>query len=320
MSQTTTLVTAARTARNGVLHRFLRNPLGVAAAAVLLVIIAAAVITPLLPLPSPDLVDLRGAMQPPSAEHPLGTDASGRDTLSRLLWGARVNLAGAALALIVALIVGLPAGLISGYYGGWFDAVANWFNNLNMALPGIVILLAVRAVAGPSIWISMAVFGVLLAPAVFRIVRAAVQAVRNELYVDAARVSGLGDGRIVGRHVLTVVRAPVIIQSARLASIAIAIQAGLEFLGISDTSLPSWGGMLNEGFRRIFVDPSLVLWPSLAIGFTTMSLILLGNAMRDALEDHGTGDSTKTGRTSPVAAGAADERSELLSVRGLEVS
>lgn len=319
MSQTTSLVTAASAGRRGAIHRFFRNPLGVAAAAVLLLLIVAALVAPLLPLPSPDVVSLRDAMLPPSSEHLLGTDSSGRDVLSRLMWGARVSLAGAALAVLVALVVGLPTGLIAGYYGGWFDAVANWVNNLNMALPGIVLLLAVRAVAGPSVWISMAVFGVLLAPGIFRIVRAAVQSVRNELYVDAARVSGLGDGRIIGRHVLTVVRAPVIIQTARLASIAISVQAGLEFLGITDSSVPSWGGMLNEGFRRIFLSPSLILWPSLAIGLTTVSLILLGNAMRDALEDRGSGGVAKVGRTAPATSAAASSTA-LLSVRDLEVS
>ena len=322
MSQTTTLVAIARAPKRGAVRRFLRDPLGVASAVFLILIILGAVIVPFLPVPPPDLVDLRSAMLPPSGEHLLGTDSSGRDVLSRLLWGAQVSLAGAALALVVALIVGLPTGLIAGYYGGPFDAVANWVNNLNMALPGIVVLLAVRAVAGPSVWISMAVFGVLLAPGVFRIVRAAVQAVRGELYVDAARVSGLGDARIIGRHVLTVVRAPVIIQTARLASIAISVQAGLEFLGVTDSSLPSWGGMLNEGFRRIFVAPSLIFWPSLAIGLTTMALILLGNAMRDALEDRGESDASKVGRTEKAAAASLADRpgSALLSVRDLEVS
>ena len=321
-SQTTTLVAAAKKSRTGAVRRFLRNPLGMAAAVILLLIVLGAILVPFLPVPPADAVDLRSAMQSPSGEHLLGTDSSGRDVLSRLLWGAQVSLAGAALALVVALLVGLPAGLIAGYYGGAFDAAANWVNNLNMALPGIVVLLAVRAVAGPSVWVSMAVFGILLAPGVFRIVRAAVQSVRGELYVDAARVAGLSDTRILGRHVLTVVRAPVIIQSARLASIAISVQAGLEFLGVTDSSLPSWGGMLNEGFRRIFVAPSLILWPSLAIGLTTMALILLGNAMRDVLEDRGSTDSSKIGRTDPAAPSSLADRpsDSLLSVRDLEVS
>ena len=134
-----------------------------------------------------------------------------------------------------------------------------------MALPGIVVLLAARAVLGPSVWISMAIFGVLLSPAYFRLVYATVTAVRSELYVDAARVSGLSDLRIIGRHILSVVRAPIIIQSAIIAGIAIAIQSGLEFLGLGDTSVPTGVAMLNDAFTNIYNAPLLMLWPSLAI-------------------------------------------------------
>ena len=141
-----------------------------------------------------------------------------------------------------------------------------------MALPGIVVLLAARAVLGPSMWLSMAIFGVLLSPAFFRLVYASVTAVRNELYVDAARVSGLSDRRIIARHILTVVRAPVIIQAAMVTGIAIAIQAGLDFLGLGDLTIPTWGTMLNDGFANIYTNPLLVLWPSLAIALTCIAL------------------------------------------------
>jgi peptide/nickel transport system permease protein len=308
------------------IRRLMRNPLGAASIALLLLVALVAVIAPLLPLPDPLVVDLRSANLPPSGEHLLGTDSSGRDVLSRLVWGARVNLLGAALALAVAVAIGLPSGLLAGYYGKWFDGVSNWFTGLIMALPGIVVVLAARAVLGPSIWIAMTVFGIMLSPSIFRIVRGAVLSVRGELYVDAARVSGLTDARIMGRHILTVVRAPVIIQSARLASIAIAIQAGLEFLGVSDISVPSWGTMLNEGFRRIAISPELVLWPALTIGLVSMALILLGNALRDALEDTGGGARSEAVATSTAAtavptttAPAAPVEGALLSVRGLRV-
>jgi peptide/nickel transport system permease protein len=308
------------------IRRLMRNPLGAASIALLLLVALVAVIAPLLPLPDPLVVDLRSANLPPSGEHLLGTDSSGRDVMSRLVWGARVNLLGAALALAVAVAIGLPSGLLAGYYGKWFDGVSNWFTGLIMALPGIVVVLAARAVLGPSIWIAMTVFGIMLSPSIFRIVRGAVLSVRGELYVDAARVSGLTDARIMGRHILTVVRAPVIIQSARLASIAIAIQAGLEFLGVSDISVPSWGTMLNEGFRRIAISPELVLWPALTIGLVSMALILLGNALRDALEDTGGGARSEAVATSTAAtavptttAPAAPVEGALLSVRGLRV-
>ncbi|BAS14773.1 dipeptide transport system permease protein DppC [Arthrobacter sp. Hiyo8] len=188
------------------------------------------------------------------------------------------------MALVVAVAIGVTGGLVAGYYGGWFDSVSSWLTGLLMAMPGIVILLAARAVVGPSMWLSMMIFGVLLSPAYFRLVYACVTAVRNELYVDAARVSGLSDFRIIGRHILTVVRAPVIIQSAMVLGIAIAIQAGLEFLGLGDLNIPTWGSMLNDGFINLYKAPTLVLWPSLVLGVVCIALTLLANAMRDELE------------------------------------
>ena len=198
----------------------------------------------------PNFASIGDVLGPPADGHPLGFDGAGRDVLSRLLYAGRFSLAGALLALVIALVIGVIAGLIAGYYHGWFDTVSSWVAGLLMALPGIVLLLAARAVLGPSMWMAMAIFGVLMSPAFFRLVYAAVTAVRSELYVDAARVAGLSDLRIIGRHILTVVRAPVIIQSAMVLGIAIAIQAGLDFLGLGDMSIPTWGTMLNDGFAE----------------------------------------------------------------------
>jgi ABC-type dipeptide/oligopeptide/nickel transport system ATPase component/ABC-type dipeptide/oligopeptide/nickel transport system permease subunit len=319
---TSTILTPRKSAPSA-FHRFLREPLGVISAVILVLIVVVALIVPVLGLQDPNFVDLRATSQPPSGDHLLGTDSSGRDILSRLLWGARINLAGAALALIVAVVIGLPAGLLAGFYGKRVDSFLSWFNEINMALPGVVVVLAVRAVVGPSIWVAMAVFGIMLAPAIYRLVRAAVISVRRELYIDAARVAGLSDARILGRHVLTVVRAPIIIQSARLAAIGIAIQAGLEFLGVSDNTVPSWGQMLNEGFRRMALNPLLVLWPALAIGIVTMTLILLGNALRDALESRGRARRLPAASVRERAGAPAPQAvtdGALLSIRDLHVS
>ena len=173
---------------------------------------------------------------------------------------------------------------MAGYYGKWFESASSWVTNVLMALPGIVVLLAARSVLGPSLWTIMIIFGILLAPAFYRLVVAAVSAVRNELFVDAARVSGVSDFRIIARHILTVVRAPVIIQASIVAGIAIAIQAGLDFLGLGDLTIPTWGNMLNDGFSNMYRDPQLVLWPAIAIALTCVALILFANALRDELE------------------------------------
>jgi peptide/nickel transport system permease protein len=133
----------------------------------------------------------------------------------------------------------------------------------------------------------MVIFGILLSPAFFRLVYASVSAVRNELYVDAARVSGLSDARIISRHILTVVRAPIVIQAAIVGGIALAIQSGLEFLGLGDINVPTWGAMLSDGFTNLYSVPTLIIWPALAIGLTLLSLTLLANTLRDELERAG---------------------------------
>jgi peptide/nickel transport system permease protein len=266
------------------LRRLLRSPLAVISMLFLALVVLIAIIGPLIAPYNPNPADLQSILEPPSPEHLLGTDTAGRDVLSRLLVATQITVAAAALAVLTAMVFGVVTGLIAGYYQGWFDNVASWVTSLVMALPAIVILLAARAVLGPSVWISMFIFGVVLAPAYYRLVYSMVSSVRTELYVDAARVSGLSDFRIIGRHVLSVVRAPIIIQTAIVAVIAIAIQSGLEFLGLGDPAIPTWGGMLQDAFTKIYVAPLLMLWPSLAIALTSIALMLLANAMRDVLE------------------------------------
>ena len=266
------------------LRRLVRRPLALISLIFLMFVALIAVIGPWIAPFDPNEASLSLILAGPSDGHLLGNDSAGRDVLSRLLAATRVSVAAALLALLTALVIGVTSGLIAGYFHGWFDSVSSWTTSLLMALPGIVVLLAVQAVVGASVWIAMLVFGVLISPAYFRLVYASVNAVRNELYVDAARVAGLSDMRIIGRHVLSVVRAPIIIQSAIVAGITMAIQAGLEFLGLGDMSVPTWGQMLNDAFSNLFRAPHLMVWPSLAIALTCIALTLLASGMRDVLE------------------------------------
>jgi ABC-type dipeptide/oligopeptide/nickel transport system ATPase component/ABC-type dipeptide/oligopeptide/nickel transport system permease subunit len=271
--------------RRSLLGRLLRNPLAVISGSFILVVVFAAITAPFLAPFDPFELKLEGIMLPPDSVHLLGTDSVGRDILSRILFGAQSTLLAAVIVVVTSIGIGVPAGLFAGYYGGWFDGTASWISNMLQSLPGIIILLAINAAFGSSIVIAMVVFGILIAPGFFRLTRTAVMGVRNELYVDAARVSGLSDLRIIGKHILTVVRAPLIIQSAVISGIAISIQSGLEFLGLGDSSLVSWGVMLNEGFINIWLTPNIVLWPGLVISLTIAAFVLLGNSLRDALED-----------------------------------
>ena len=265
--------------------KVLANPLGLAVVIYFSFIVLVALFGGLILRINPNNPDVLAVLQAPSGKHLLGTDSAGRDVLARLIFGTRTTLLAALLVSITAMLVGVPTGLLAGYYGGKFDAIASWFANMFMSLPAMIVLLSARASLGPSLFMSMLIFGLLIAPGFFRLTRTAVMSVRNELYVDAARVSGLSDTRIIGRHILTVVRAPLIIQTAMVSGVAISLQSGLEFLGLGDPSMVSWGLMLNDGFRNIYTNPVLLLWPALAISITMASFVLFGNAFRDALED-----------------------------------
>lgn len=271
--------------RSSPIRRLLKNPMGVIALTVLIVMALLAMFAPLLAPFDENFANISKTLASPDSTNILGTDSAGRDVWSRLLYGAQLTLLSALLCAAVAIAIGLPSGLIAGYYGGAFDATSNWVVSILMSLPGLIVLLAIRAAFGPSVWIAMLAFGILISPGYFRLTRSAVQSVRNELYVDAARVAGLSDSAIIGRHVFSVVRAPIIIQTAAVCGIAIAVQSGLEFLGLGDPSKATWGVMLNEGFKNVYLNSQLLLWPALAIGLTIGALVLLGNAVRDALED-----------------------------------
>jgi len=271
--------------RSGVMRRLIRNPLGIASLVILGSIALLAIFAPVLAPFEENFANISKTLAAPDSVNILGTDSAGRDTWSRLLFGSQLTLLSALLCAGVAIAIGLPAGLIAGYYAGKFEAVSNWVVSILMSLPGLIVLLTIRAAFGPSVWISMIAFGVLISPSYFRLTRTAVQSVRNELYVDAARVSGLSDLSIIARHIFSVVRAPIIIQTAAIAGVAIAIQSGLEFLGLGDPTKATWGVMLSEGFKNVYLTPTLLLWPALAMALTIGGLVLLGNAIRDALED-----------------------------------
>lgn len=307
--------------RRSLLGRLVRNPLAAVSGSFIVFVVLAAIMAPLLATNDPEYVDLAVTMFPPGSDYLLGTDSVGRDIYSRLIFGAQSTLLSAAIVVVTSILVGVPAGVFAGYYGGKLDGIASWISNMLQALPSIIVLLAVSAAFGNSIVLAMVILGVLIAPGFFRLTRTAVMGVRNELYVDAARVSGLSDLRIMSRHILTVVRAPIIIQSAVISGIAISIQSGLEFLGLGDPSLISWGVMLNEGFLNIWISPNLVLWPSLAISFTIAAFVLLGNSLRDALEDTQklSSKSKKHKKTAKSKTPTAPTNNHLLSVSGLSV-
>ncbi|MBP8534415.1 dipeptide/oligopeptide/nickel ABC transporter permease/ATP-binding protein [Streptomyces sp. MK37H] len=318
----TTVESAPVPKRDRLIRRTSRDPVAVGSLAVLTLVVVASLAAPLFTDYAPDRSVMADTLAPASGAHPLGADGVGRDVLSRLLYGGRTSLLGGALAVLVAFAVGGPLGVISGYFRGWFDAVAGWIVNVIMAVPAIIVMLVVMAAVSQDLNVAMVVLGVIMAPMVFRLIRASVIAVREELYVDAARVSGLGDGRVMRRHVLPVVVAPSVIQATQVFAVAIGIQAGLAFLGLGKASQASWGAMLGDAFTNVYNAPVLLVWPGAAMGLTILAANLLGNAVRDAL---GTSEPRVAKRRTRVARSAAAPVAEppadrLLTVEGLRVS
>ncbi|MGJ9372627.1 ATP-binding cassette domain-containing protein [Nesterenkonia sp. CF4.4] len=270
--------------RSHLVRRMLGNPLGLVASVYLLALVVLAVIGPFIVPNDPSSAQTAAVFAPMGGEYILGGDSAGRDVFSRLIVATSFSLAGAAITVLVAVGIGVPAGLYAGYQGGWFADLSAWFAGLLLSLPAMVVLLAARAVIGPSLWMIMVIFGILISPAYYRVVFTAVRAVREEMYIDAARVAGLSDVRIIFRHVLSAVRAPAILLTSGIFAAAIAIQAAVDFLGLGDPALPTWGAMLSEGFYNIYRSPSLLVWPSLAIALTCIAFTLFGTALRDELE------------------------------------
>jgi len=191
--------------RAGVLRRLSRRPLPMAALIVLGLIVLVSIFAPVLAPYDPQYTSLEWVFAPWSPEHLLGGDSSGRDVLSRLLYGGRITLAAGALAIAVTLVIGVPLGLLAGYFGRWVDSASSWISDVVMSVPAIVALFAVAPVFGSGFVPTMTMVGIILFPGVFRLTRSAARQVRRELYVDAAQVNGLGDLRIVARHVLPVI-------------------------------------------------------------------------------------------------------------------
>ncbi len=306
--------------RDSIILAVLRNPLGLLATILLAAIVLTAIFAPLIAPFSPTALQIFRVNAPPGDGYLLGGDGSGRDVFSRLVFGARNTLVGALIAVSVAASLGVVAGLIAGYFGGKREVVLSWISDALMALPAMIVLLALYQTLGSSIHISMVVFGVMLAPGFYRLTRNMVNGVKHELYVDAARVSGLTDLRIISRHILTVIRAPVIIQTSIVAGISIVIQAGLEFLGLGDPSIPTWGGMLQDAFANMFVAPRAILWPGLTIAVTVASFVLLANALRDRLQQGGRRLAKVAPPPREAAVPLAPEADVLLDVRDLVVA
>ena len=268
-----------------------RKPLGAVSAVIILGLVAVAILAPVLAPRDPYQFNLneRGLpirMQPPTAAFPLGTDPLGRDVLSRIIYGARVSLIVGLASVIIGTVLGTGLGLVSGYWEGTLDQVIQRGVDTTMAIPGIVLALAVMSVLGQSLTNIILVIALVIAPGASRVVRGTVLAVKQHAFIDAAQALGASPGRIVARHVLPNVFAPILVIATVWLGNAIVIEAALSFLGLgTPPPTPTWGAMLSgEGRRNLETAPYLAIFPGLAISIVVLAFNMLGDALRDLLD------------------------------------
>jgi ABC-type dipeptide/oligopeptide/nickel transport system permease subunit len=265
--------------------RFRRHIPAMIGLVVLVVFGLLALFAPLVTPHDPVRQSLIDALQTPSAEHWFGTDHLGRDVFTRILYGTRISLLIGVAAVGFGLAVGVPLGVVSGYYGGWVDMTIQRIADIMFSFPSILLALALVAVLGVGLRNVIVAVGVAMVPIFIRLVRGQVLAVREEVYVEAARALGGGDLRILARHVLANSWAPVIVQATISMGITILVAAGLGFLGLGvQAPTPEWGSMLGEGRRYIYSHPHMTTYPGLAIFLAVLAFNLVGDGLRDAID------------------------------------
>ena len=266
-------------------RRFRRNKGAVFGLAVFLAIVFMALFADLISPYDPLVQNYTRIMEGPSVDHWLGTDSFGRDMLSRIIHGARIALIVGILAVLLALVVGVTLGLISGYYGGFIDTVIMRVMDGLFAFPILILAIALMAVMGFGVRnVIIAVAVVSIAPFA-RVTRGDVLAVREEPYIEAARLAGISNAAIIFRHVLPNVLAPIIVQGALRVSAAIITEAGLSFLGLGpQPPTPVWGSMIAEGRNFIILAPHISTFPGIALMLAVVGLNLFGDGLRDTLD------------------------------------
>ena len=251
---------------------------------VLAAAIAVAVAGPWLAPYDPNANNLMHRLQSPSAAHWFGTDDLGRDIFSRMLAGARISIAFPFGAVALAIVLGLPAGLLAGYGSTRVGQVLNFAADILMSFPPLLLAIAFIAVRGPGLGNAMIVVGIIFAPRLFRIARAATQEVMAETYVEAARAIGCSPMQILVWHVLRNIAGPVIVYVSFAMGTALLIEAILSFIGLGvQPPAAGWGSMLGRAFRYLYQSPSGILFPGAAIATTVLAFNLLGDALRDAV-------------------------------------
>jgi peptide/nickel transport system permease protein len=266
-------------------RRLLRRRAAAAGLAIVLLFCAMALAAPLLSPYDPLATDWLAVRKPPSAEHWFGTDEIGRDVLARIVWGSRASLLAGLVSVSLALALGVPLGLVCGYVGGLLDGALMRLVDAMLAIPFLILAIALAAFLGPNLTNAMIAIGISQTPIFARLTRGQVLSVKHEDFIEAARALGNPHWRIVWRHVFPNIVPPLLVQATLAAAAAIIAEASLSFLGLGQQPPdPSWGSMLNTAKNFVSQAPWMALWPGLAIFALVLSFNLFGDGLRDALD------------------------------------
>lgn len=286
VSQPMPLAAAPATRRlGGALRALRRHPSLLVGAVILAFMVFTALFPQLFTDFNPVLMSIRDRMQPPGPARPFGTDQYGRDILARVLYGGRYSLIMGAVPILLAAGAGIALGLVAGYYGGWADAVIMRVMDVWVAFPIILLALAIVTVLGPGLVNIMVAIGIAWVPYYTRMVRSVVLGMRDQPFVEAARVVGMGDARILTRHILPNTLAPLIVMSSMGVAGAILTGASLSFIGLGPQApTPEWGVILADGRQFIRMAWWIGFFPGAAIAITVLGANLLGDGLRDWLD------------------------------------
>jgi peptide/nickel transport system permease protein len=267
------------------LRRLLKRKGAVVGLIVIAIFMVLALFAPLVSPYDPTATSWSLVRKAPSAAHWFGTDDLGRDILARVIYGARASLLAGAISVGIALTIGVPLGLIAGYRGGFIDGLISRMTDAMLACPFLILAIALAAFLGPSLGNAMIAIGISATPIFIRLTRGQVMAVKVEDYVEAARAMGNPPWRIALFHILPNILPALLVQATLSIAAAIIAEAALSFLGLGQQPpFPSWGSMLNAAQRFLVNAPWMAIWPGLAIFLVVLSLNLVGDGLRDALD------------------------------------
>jgi peptide/nickel transport system permease protein len=266
-------------------RRLCRRKSAMVGLAVVLLFVVLALLAPWIAPYDPIKTSFTTVRKAPTWLHWFGTDEVGRDVLSRVIWGARASMSAGLVSVSIALGAGVPLGLLAGYAGGWVDSVISRIVDAMLAIPFLILAIALAAFLGPSLGNAMIAIGITATPVFVRLTRGQTLQAKVEDYVEAARAVGNPHWRIAVRHVLPNIVPPLLIQASLAIATAIIAEAALSFLGLGQQPpAPSWGSMLNSAQRFIAQAPWMAIWPGAAIFAVVISFNLLGDGLRDALD------------------------------------